>query len=283
MRIVRAGYLPLSGGTLTGDLNIGAHKLKTTNLLLKEGAASYFHIRNADDDAFRSVYLAALALTDNIDFMTSAKYIAAISANNGYLALRAWDTDNALVEIARLVGTADPYFQATLPMVLKPATTPGATVEGMFGYHSTSDKLWFQNASVAQQVASNVLGMFALLIFGTSLAVSDLTVYLVPGFEDGTPITSLGLQAQCIVPCAGVIGDLYAEVTTTPGSSQSVAFTVQLNGADQSLTCTIANPAVTANDTAHPITVAAGDKISIKTVCTDTSNMGIGIACLSFK
>ena len=48
---------PLTGTEIDvhGDLNIGANKIKTTNLLIKEGDASFIYIRDTADTAFRNI------------------------------------------------------------------------------------------------------------------------------------------------------------------------------------------------------------------------------------
>jgi len=59
-----------------------------------------------------------------------------------------------LAEVARLQGAADPYFQVTLPMVLKPSSAPGTPVEGHFYYDSVAKKLKFYNGTAWETVTS---------------------------------------------------------------------------------------------------------------------------------
>ena len=68
--------------------------------------------------------------------------------------LKARDNGVTLVEVARLQGAADPYLQATLPMVLKPSSEPGTVVEGHFWYDSTAKKLKFYNGTAVETVTS---------------------------------------------------------------------------------------------------------------------------------
>jgi len=77
---------------------------------------------------------------------------------NDYFAMfGARDTDNAIVEVARLQGAADPYFQLTLPSRLNPSSTPGTLVEGHFWYGSSEDALRYRDASATKYVSENVL------------------------------------------------------------------------------------------------------------------------------
>ena len=73
-----------------------------------------------------------------------------------------------------------------------------------------------------------------------------------------------------IVPVAGTISTLRATLGTACGaageSTKKIDLTVRKNGADQTLVVSLAADAVAAADTTHSFTVAAGDKITTKSV-----------------
>ena len=72
------------------------------------------------------------------------------------------------------------------------------------------------------------------------------------------------LQSSQLVAAAGKIKNLYVVLDTDPGTDpDAFRFTLRLNGASSALTCTITANATTGNDTAHEVTVAAGDRICI--------------------
>lgn len=68
-----------------------------------------------------------------------------------------------------------------------------------------------------------------------------------------------------VIPSAGVIKDLRIRLNGAPGADKSYVFTLRLNGAPTTLTATVTgDTAVTANDTSHDVTVAAGDYVSLE-------------------
>ncbi len=137
----------LDGGvTIEDDLDIGANLLKTTNLSLKEGTSSIWYLRTAADDAYTSI-LGTTSQFSIFQARTGTTSIDCRDVDTNYIAGRARDSGSGLVEIFRMVGAADPYFQMTLPQVLKPGTAPGTLVEGHFWYLATDDKVYYRDAS----------------------------------------------------------------------------------------------------------------------------------------
>jgi len=68
-----------------------------------------------------------------------------------------------------------------------------------------------------------------------------------------------------IMARAGTIKNLYVQSDVAPGALKSWAITVRKNGVDQNMTVTLNGASqTTGGDLAHPITVAAGDSISVK-------------------
>jgi len=147
-------YLPLTGGTMAGDIQMGANKLKTTDLLLKQEAATIMALRDLADANYVQLAIAQLRAYGGIAFFDNGLYIQTRNADDEFYYLRARDNGVAQVEVARIQSAADAYFQATLPMVLLPVAIPGTLVEGHFGYDSVIDRLWYRDAA-ATRVAVN--------------------------------------------------------------------------------------------------------------------------------
>jgi len=157
-----SGNLSLGGNILldvgklsmVGDIELGANKLKTTNLLIKEIDTNTMGVRDLGDAAYRDWASDRLEPFGPIEFQVSGKYIATPNSDAAYIGGYARKTGVGLVEIFRMVGAADPYFQATLPMVLKPSSAPGTPVEGHFYYDSVAKKLKFYNGTAWETVTS---------------------------------------------------------------------------------------------------------------------------------
>lgn len=68
-----------------------------------------------------------------------------------------------------------------------------------------------------------------------------------------------------VCPTPGKIKNLYVALNVDPGTSpDAYRFTLRVNGADSALTVTITADDITGNDTAHEVTVAAGDVLTMK-------------------
>jgi hypothetical protein len=65
---------------------------------------------------------------------------------------------------------------------------------------------------------------------------------------------------------AGTLKNLRVSLGAAPGSSESVVFTVVINGSASALTCTISNTDKVASDLSHTPSASAGDLISVKGV-----------------
>jgi len=109
----------IAAHSVTGDLTmssanilLGVNLLKTTNLALTQLDADTFAIRNAADTAYKNLYLNILQLTGILRFEVDAQTLSGPNADNNYLILGARDNTNAIIEVARLAGAADPYFSA---------------------------------------------------------------------------------------------------------------------------------------------------------------------------
>lgn len=153
--------MPMSQGipnplTTPGDVNIGANKLKTTNLIIKEGDASNFYIRNLADSAYRSIIALSYTITSGgrlaVDSGNSS--IQAGPNDNEYIEFKSRDNGVGFVEVARMQSAADPYFQATLGIVLLPMAQPAVPVVGRVIYNSATNKLNFWDGTAWRVVTS---------------------------------------------------------------------------------------------------------------------------------
>lgn len=82
-------------------------------------------------------------------------------------------------------------------------------------------------------------------------------------------------------PIAGVLRTLYLKTVTAPGSGKSIVFTIMKNAAATGLTCTLSDTSAAANDTTNSVTVAPGDRISLRATPSGTPTvaqcrMGLG-------
>lgn len=102
----------------------------------------------------------------------------------------------------------------------------------------------------------------SLLLGGGPLYKGGTQCGLIMGSE--TPIDQyLAHYVNQICPTAGKIKNLYVKLSEDPGAtgSDGYRFTLRKNGISQTLTVTITADDTTGNDTAHEITVAAGDEL----------------------
>ncbi|MBA7618502.1 hypothetical protein ES703_25829 [subsurface metagenome] len=161
--------------TNLGDIVIGANKLKTTNLLIKQLDANQFVIRNLADDADKSVKLYSLTFTNGITAGADNLAINAPNVDSNYIKIMARDNTSGLIEVARIVGAADPYVQMSLPMVLKPGSVPGTPVEGHFWYDDTAKKLRFRDTAATVTILGGVAAEGTLALFQTTPATGNMT------------------------------------------------------------------------------------------------------------
>jgi len=147
MRLSHTRIKALSQLTIDTNLNLTTYAIKWTDITLKRENANELNLRNTANTAYKNIRIGNIRVAGGIEFYATDKSIEAYKANNGKSYLKAYDNDVGSVEVARLQGAADPYFQATLPMVLKPATEPSALVEGHFWYHSTPDRIWYKDGT----------------------------------------------------------------------------------------------------------------------------------------
>lgn len=100
------------------------------------------------------------------------------------------------------------------------------------------------------------------------ISLTNATVYFPIGGGSIASGTETVVQAK--VNAATTFSNFGAQLSVALGSTNTVALTFRKNTTGQTLTCTIADPAVTCSDTSHSLTVAAGDLVDIQAVFTGT-------------
>ena len=92
---------------------------------------------------------------------------------------------------------------------------------------------------------------------------STVTRYLSPGYsEQGTAGTSDIVRLR--VPRAGVVKNLYVKQNTPSSSTDTLTYTLLLNGVATALTVTVAANVSTAQDVVNTVSAAAGDELSVR-------------------
>jgi hypothetical protein len=108
------------------------------------------------------------------------------------------------------------------------------------------------------------------LLLGNQTAAAAGSTYYSPVqavSNNGATGTEADNQQPC--PTTGTIKNLYAKVAVAPGVGNTYIYMLRKNGADTTLTCTIAGAATTANDVANSVAVVAGDLLDVR--CTATA------------
>jgi len=101
-----AGELTLNKLIMQGDINLGAYKLKTTNLLIKEYDLTTMTIRDRDDTAYRNFLVNVLFVCNRIRASINDVNIASNSDSSAILRIQSHD-GSAYVDNLKLVG--EPY------------------------------------------------------------------------------------------------------------------------------------------------------------------------------
>lgn len=190
------------------------------------------------------------------------------------------------------------YF-SNIPFYMA-STMYGAEISNNWFYQNGNLPLYnitggrFANNRSANQVIANDASTLLVLKYGntntgTGSTVSDdaaslvnTTRQMISGNITGnlpSNATQYFLQTQSATenliywtaPRSGTFRNLYINVTNSPGAGQSYVFTLRVNGADTSVTCTISNSATSCNDTTHTAAITAGQTYSIKSVSSATA------------
>jgi len=199
-------YLPLAGGTMTGDIQMGANNIRTTDLQIRQADVDTLAVANVAYTLFKNwavfaLRFASALLADALDVSLQAQNV-----DNALIRLYARDNGAGLIEIARIQGAADPYFQATLPMRLLPIATavlPPAAPEGSLTYDNTLKRLTMHNATEWR----SVLDQFAV---GTLLVASADTA-------GNSPPLAATKKKEIVVPSNGAFTIKYDFISKDAG------------------------------------------------------------------
>ena len=143
--------------TNLGNVEIRGNNLRTTDLSLREYDAVSLTIRDLADTAYRDLLLRILTFS-TLGGVGATPSLSPENTDARPLLLQARDSGVGLVEVARLMGAADPYFQATLPMRLNPAGAPGVILEGHFWYDAGSNRLMYRDDAATRTVLDDSIG-----------------------------------------------------------------------------------------------------------------------------
>ena len=77
-------------------------------------------------------------------------------------------------------------------------------------------------------------------------------------------------QFYQVIPTGGTLSDLHIELSGTPGAGNSYVFVLYVDGAPSALTVTINDAETSDNDTSHPISVTAGQVVSLSYIGVST-------------
>lgn len=112
--------------------------------------------------------------------------------------------------------------------------------------------------------------------FGAASGLTTSAVYLRPGIAaaDST-------EVFLVFPKAGKVSALYCKGTSN-ASGGSVTVTARIDGADSTLTATVANGAASASDVTHTVSVTAGQTLSVKALGNAGYSSGLANLTASF-
>lgn len=121
--------------------------------------------------------------------------------------------------------------------------------------------------------ALNRCPMSAILAFGArSISGSTTDRFLFPGGSDSSTAKTTELSMR--IPKVGVLRSLHVRVEDPRGNANDVVYTVFKNGSSTGLTVTMQADASEGADVANTVTVAKGDRISLKV----TKALSVGAA-----
>lgn len=154
----------------------------------------------------------------------------------------------------------------TISMGVTPANTPAAITMSMWNMQATASS--FQQIMGAH---SSSLNTTAPLYFGVNSTGTAATTQFASQSD-----------AAMVIAAAGTLSLLNLTLSGTPGSGQSYAATLELNGADSALVATVADTNTTNTDATHSINVLPGDVVSLKITPTGTPTARSPKWCMVF-
>lgn len=136
----------------------------------------------------------------------------------------------------------------------------------------------FVNGAAIGPLISKALFEFPAICSG--LSTTAVTTYCqVTGTVAASSTASL---VTMIASRAETFANLYVANSTFPGTGNSHAFTLMVNGTATNITCTISGgSATTCNDTAHTAAIMAGQTMYVRDIATGTPNAATGQVTVS--
>ncbi|MDP4198462.1 MAG: hypothetical protein Q8922_01010 [Bacteroidota bacterium] len=189
-------------------------------------------------------------------------------------------TSNQIV----LGSTNTTTLSAPAPSASRTYTLPDvggdATIALISGTEAPGGVLYASSANAQSSSAAGTSGQF-LLSGGTGAPTWGSAMSMVSGvsngnFNDGASAFPMGMgpvanatisvtnENVMLITRSGTISNLYVAVPTTPASGKDYKLVIMKNGSASSVAADITNGNTTAQDTVNSLTVAAGDRISIK-------------------
>ena len=124
---------------------------------------------------------------------------------------------------------------------------------------------------ISLKFASNTDGNTILTSYISINSSTTATEYFqLSGADNTYSTTASDPTVETLMPVAGTIKNLYASTISAPGVGASRSYTVQLNGTNQALTCTITGTELACSDTnsADGFAVVEGDDVVVTMVPT---------------
>jgi len=109
-------------------------------------------------------------------------------------------------------------------------------------------------------------------------AINPGTTYVGTGIAD----TVAASNVASLMTDTGVVANMRATTSASPGSGQSYTITLQINGVDTGITCSMSNAVNSCSDTTHFANVPAGASINFKIVSSGGANVTRLAASVSF-
>ena len=111
IQVIRRGISRLSQLGIDSDLELDAHKLKFTDILLRQLSGGPLIIRDSTDTYNRDLYLRNLVSYGYLNFPATPSSIYAANTDNAYLTFFARRNGAATYEVARLQGGVEEAFE----------------------------------------------------------------------------------------------------------------------------------------------------------------------------
>lgn len=111
---------------------------------------------------------------------------------------------------------------------------------------------------------STVTGESCILGVGAAQPSTTATRYV--GVQGNNSPTSVEANASQVMPTNGTISELWINLDTSPIGAANYVFTLYKNTSAQTQTVTITGAATSGNDIAHPISITAGDTVSLEII-----------------